>query len=136
MATFARRLFNVNNLFYSKVILTRTSTINSPVIARYSTKSEGENFYKLNNYNVTKSYASSANKELLKSVNTALKFEREDFQVLPEVVGFSSSTEGAVAMLKRKFMSEEVTVTMDVNSAMQLDMDEEELGVCFSVLKL
>ena len=56
---------------------------------------------------------------------------------LPEVPGFSCSTEGAVATFKRKFGSESVAVKLDANSGVEVDnmgtyssdVEEDEMEV-------
>lgn len=62
----------------------------------------------------------------MKAVDRELKFERKDFLKLPEVMDFACSTEGAVATFSRKFGSEDIIVTMDANSAVEMDMMGEE----------
>ena len=69
-------------------------------------------------------FTSPAGVELLKVVNNQLKFKR--FEELPEVTGFSYSIEGAKATFTRKVGNEDITVTLDANSAVQLDMMGED----------
>lgn len=55
---------------------------------------------------------------------------KKDLHQLPEVSTFACSTEGAVATFTHTVGTEEVKVTLDTNSGMELDlmdMEEEEV---------
>lgn len=56
---------------------------------------------------------------------------KKDLHKLPEVSSFSCMTEGAVATFSRTLGSEQVTVTLDTNNAVEMDMggDFSESGI-------
>ncbi len=66
-------------------------------------------------------FAATTNKDLLKAVNTDLKFASKDFHQLPSVTAFDYSVDGAIATFTRKQANEKIVVTLDVNSAVELD---------------
>lgn len=70
----------------------------------------------------------SANSELLKLVNRELIFEKKEFQKLPTITGFTCTTDGAVASLKRMVNGEEIKIVVDANSKADMDMLDEESG--------
>lgn len=71
-------------------------------------------------------YTATATEEVLKAVAGELKFVNEDVHELPDILSFACSTEGAVATFRKTFKNEAVTVTMDANSAVEMDTVGEE----------
>ena len=68
----------------------------------------------------------TANSELLKLVNRELMFEKKEFQKLPDIAGFTCTTDGALACLKRMVNGEEIKIVLDANSKADMDMLDEE----------
>jgi hypothetical protein len=68
----------------------------------------------------------SANGVLLKALDRELMFVKRDLQKLPKVSSFECSTDNAVATLRRTIGNEEITVTMDTNSGVDMDLLGEE----------
>lgn len=74
---------------------------------------------------------------MLKAVSDELLFVDKSAYELPEVPGFSYSTEGAVATFTRQFGNESIAVKLDANSGMEVDnmgtyssdVEEDEMGV-------
>lgn len=64
----------------------------------------------------------------MKAVDTELTFARQDFHKLPEVASFKCSTEGAVATFTRTMGNEEIVVTMDTNSGVEMDLMGGEMS--------
>ena len=68
----------------------------------------------------------SVNSDLLKLVNRELVFEKKEFHKLPEIAGFTCTTNGAVASLRRMVNGEEIKIVLDANSKADMDMLGEE----------
>jgi len=64
--------------------------------------------------------------ELNNLVRNELKFERSEFDELPEVPGFQCQVNGAIATFEKSVNGEEVKVEVDVNSTAEVNLMEEQ----------
>ena len=55
-----------------------------------------------------------------------LKLVSKDFHQLPGVTAFNCVTDGAIATFTRKHGNEEVSVTLDANSAVEVDSTADD----------
>lgn len=67
------------------------------------------------------SCVANAGEGLLKAVQTELKLHGKDFHPLPNLSAFDCNINGAIATFTRKRDNEDIVVTLDANSAVELD---------------
>ena len=70
-----------------------------------------------------------------------LKFEKAEFEELPEVPGFQCKVNGAVASFEKSADGEEVKVVVDVNSTAEVNLmegqeqeDDQDMEVLCSIV--
>lgn len=91
----------------------------------------GGRFWKqlhISSTHLQKPETSEANRDLLKAVDRELMFVQKGVQKLPKVTSFECSIEDAMATLRRTVQNEEVTVSLDANSGVEMDLLDGELS--------